>query len=424
MEKVVFAIPSYPEAYEELFIELENDFLVYKNFHNQETLFEFLQSNEAEFLVIEKNLKGEPFYDFLKLIAERSKLSIIIYRDNNQEISQMVKGEVDIPVLDINEFKPGQMEKDIEMLNELNKDKQDEEKMEMWEKLTNISNDKAQKSGNVLAISGFKPGLGKTDIAISFSYWLSESNYKVALLGFNLQNDDLCERLGLDRVNNKGLAAAHELYLSKELSYRALRDTMFEYNAYCDVLIGPYVPEDTENMTEDFLLHVIELCRSQYDFIIVDTECNNYSIAYLPVIKDADYVLVPCTTNVSDLYQLQRGIKNLKDRYDIPISKFDVILNKATEGGHIDEDIIMKNTGIECIASLPYSKSFLRAAENEKPAVKGLRNRSIQKGMEQLTYRYVGRKNKYRDTVKPGILHLKKGVVGNAKRFASVGKSS
>ncbi|CAI6330012.1 MULTISPECIES: AAA family ATPase [Bacillus subtilis group] len=424
MEKVVFAIPSYPEAYEELFIELENDFLVYKNFQSQESLYEFIQSNEIDYLIVEKDLKGEPFYDFLKLIAERSQLSIIIYRDNNEEISLMVKGEIDIPVFDINEFKPGKMEKDFEVLNELNEEKQNNEKMKMWEKLTNVSNDKTEKSGNVLAISGFKPGLGKTDIAISFSWWLSESNYKVALLGYNLQNDDLCERLGFDRTKNKGLVAAHELYLAKELSYQALRDTMVEYNAYCDVLIGPYVPEDTEHMTEDFLLNVIDLCRSQYDFIIVDTECNNYSIAYVPILKEADFVLVPCTTNVSDLYHLQRGIKNLKDRYDIPISKFDVILNKATEGGHIDEDIIMKNTGIECIASLPYSKSILRAAENEKPAVKGLRNRSIQKGMEQLTYRYVGRKNKYRDTVKPGILHLKKEVVGNAKRFASFGKPS
>ncbi|MFT9494226.1 MULTISPECIES: AAA family ATPase [Bacillota] len=441
-EKIFFAIPSYDNYYSEIARELEPEFLVYKNASTQEELLALLVQNTPEYLVFENQLNGtRNNKDFLNLLVNQyPTITFISWKDNPEEIIKMLKGEMEPPELEIGQEEDLESEieeiEDIKVIEESNNSyseleeeiKREEErkakKQEVWKKITNAKIKTDTFLNRTIALTGFNGGNGKTEVAINFSAWLSNNGYKVALLGFNLQNDDLGERLGIERERRKGLVAAHELYVVKEMSIKSLQDVMCQYSEGFDVLIGNEYPEDSEQMTEGFFVEIIELLKLEYDFVIIDTESNNYSIAWLPVLNTVDNILIPCTSHISDLYHLQRGITNLKDRYNIPISKCDVIHNKAGEGGHIDDYIIMKNTGLECIAILPYSKDVLRGAENEKPAVLKPSAYKVKKAMDQLMFRYAGKKNKRKDFVKPAILHYKKEVMRGAKRINPFSESN
>ncbi|MEK5394006.1 AAA family ATPase [Margalitia sp. FSL K6-0131] len=427
-EKIYFAIPAFKDKFDELSSILDGNFLIYKNAQDQEELLNLLIQATPEYVIVQRDLPGEKsFKEFFELVNTQFPFCTYIYwNDNSEEIIKMVNGEMEIPHFEIYESESEIENKEYSdsmqaVIDEEKKEKEQEEhKQKVWERITDIKVPTSEKNRSI-AIAGFNGGNGKTEIAINFSAWLNKCSYKVALLGFNLQNDDLAERLGIERQSGKGLLAAHELFLVDELSINALRDVLYTYHEGFDVLVGPEYPEDSEYMDSSFFEALIDVLKDEYDFVIIDTESNGYSIAWLPVLQKVDNILFPCSTHVSDLYHLQRGIKNLKDRYNIPISKCDIIHNKAGEGGHIDEDIIMKNTNLECIATLPYSKEILRSAENEKPAVYDLKAKKVKKAMDQLLFRYAPRKDKKIDQVKPLTLRFKKGVKQSAKHLKSIG---
>lgn len=408
-ERIYFAIPSYRNAYETLDALLESNYLTYKNTENQNELLGLISQLQPDYLIIEKNLPGnKKFHDFIEELEELD-IKILLWNDNIDEIIKVINGEIDIPS---DQFEYFDDEISAAPINEQIDDNiNSSAETTKWEKtFLTINNDEEIKN-KVIAVTSFSGGNGKTEISINLGAWLNKNNFKVALLGYNLQNDDLAERLGIERRHSKGLLAAHNLYSNQSLSYQSLLTVIDVYQKDFDVLVGTEYPEDSEMMSEDFFVEIIKVLKSHYDFIIVDTESNNYSIAWLPVLKQVDHILIPCTTHISDLYHLIRGIKNLKDSYDIPFSKLDIVHNKAGEGGYIDESIISKNTGIECLAVIPYNKKILKSAESETPAVLNLKSRKLKKEMDQLLFRYTNNVNK--DVKNPIYRFLRKKGVNN-----------
>lgn len=426
MEKILFAIPNNQELFESMYEELNTEYLLFDNAATQEKIYDLMHHNNPEYLILDKTVPGTRDYeDFVLVITNNFPgLTIILWQDNPEEIVGMLKGQITIPEFQLPQIFVSEDEIELdEEADEINW--LDERKQKEWEKVSKSNVELYDNMHVSLAVSGFSGGIGKTEVAINFACWASKNDYKVALLGFNLQNDDIQERLGIEKQRGKGLVAAHELFLVNELNFSSLMDVMSKENEFLSVLTGIRNTEESEYMTEDFFKEIIQILKPEFDLVIVDTENNSYSPAYLPVLQEVDNILVPCTTHVSHLIQVQKGIINLKDRYDIPLSKFDIVLNKEGEGGVVDQDLINKNTGRECVASVPYLKEVFKAAENEKPAVLKLKpSKKLTRAMDQLMFRYTGRMKKSGDGVKPFYLRFRKEVKASAKRVKEINKSS
>lgn len=428
MERVVFAVPHNDYVHIQSALN-EDEWLISENAVTQEKSIDVLKEFSAQYFVFHSNLEGtRGFKDFCRLITDYfPELTLIEYRDNSDEIVDMLMGNKEIPeflnrLLD-NDDKDNEGSYSKESIFDETKQSSEDEH-QMWKRITEKPATVDHLLNIKLAISGFSGGTGKTDIAINFCAWAAKNNFKVALLGFNLQNDNLEERLGVERVRSKGILAAHDLYQTNEMDLKALEDTMYHKFGF-KILLGPEAPEFTEEMDDtQFYIDVINVLQPEYDFVVVDMENNNYSPAWLDVLLNVDHVLIPCTTHISHLNDLRRGLKNLKDRYDFHLSKVDIVFNRANEGGHVTRELINRNTGREVIATVPYSKDFIRSSELERPLVTKPTAVRVQKGFDQLLFRYSGTRNKTKDLMMPAYIYWRKEIGKLAKRIITFNKSS
>lgn len=292
--------------------------------------------------------------------------------------------------------------------------------MDDWDLVTQSSFDIHNYHRKLIVVTGASGGIGKTDIALNFSVHAAKCGFKTVLCGFNLQNDDVAGRLGLEYKRGRKLMTAWELYQSNKLTISTLEDCLQEYNGL-KVLVGIEKPEERQDMTEEFFQDMVRILKANYDLVICDTENNSYSPAYFSLIEIADYVLVPCTTHNSVLEQLRDELHSWKDDFNIPLSKVDVVFNKAGEGGFVKRDHIERFTTREVIAEIPHSKEMLRGSEREQPAVlrSSMEANRIRKEFNKIIFRYTGKKMKRDETIKPFFTNLKKrvkGLVQNSSR--------
>jgi pilus assembly protein CpaE len=426
MNNIVVALPNYEDKYETLVSELEVDFIISENAESQERAIDLLNTMKPQYFLLEKNLPGTRDYDdFCKLLVEKfNDVTIIVWNDNLEEIISMLFGEIEIPVFKLDELFMNNTDQDDVIYEDFKNEEENYKKVQsLWKRITEADVQIDGLAKKAVAVAGFSGGIGKTDIAINLAARASFNGFKTCLLGFDLQNCNLEERLGIERKRGKGLVAAHYLYLANQLSVDALKGCMYTVSGI-DVLIGPDVPEDSEEMDEKYFIELIELLREHYDLIVIDTENNAYSPSYLPVLMKVDYVLVPCTTHVSHLQAIQKGLKNWKDNYDFPLSKVDIVLNKSGEGGVLNKEIIDKNLSRECISEIPYTKMMIYAAESETPLVLKKGAVPIHKSFDKLLVRFLGKASKSDENIKKSPFRLLKEVIAYAKFVSPFGRSS
>ena len=419
MKYILIAVPKTKESLIEN--KLADNYSLSINMASQEAALDAIPKIKPDALIIHEELKGSrSIQDFYKIIKKTyPALNVIFYKENEDIISDYIEGVREVPEYFINED-----EKESNQINDVTEEITEEQltkdNQEDWEKVSNISIDLSKNLKKTIAITGATGGIGKTDLSINLATYAAQNGYKTCLLGFNLQNDDIAGRLGLNYLRGKKLTTAFELYMAGQLTAEALED-IFQDFKNLKVLIGVERPIESEEMTEEFFILVIKLLQNNYDLVIIDTENNMYSPAFLSVLNTVDNILVPVTTHTSTLEQIMDDIHEWKEEYDIPLNKIDFVLNKAGEGGFINEDHIQKNTGRDVIATIPYCKEIFLGAEREKPAV--LRNTfkalKVKRQMDKILFRYTARKTKLKDDLKPTLNHLKKKVLMFGKNTTS-----
>lgn len=293
---------------------------------------------------------------------------------------------------------------------------EDEVSLFDWKLASDTTLDLYEYEQKIVAVTSASGGVGKTDLSINLAVHAATNwGLKTCLIGCNLQNDDVAGRLGLEYLRGKQLTAAFELYLQKQLYAHSLEDCMQDYKGL-HVLVGTQKAVESQDMDEDFFKRLLAILKPNYDLIIVDTENNSYSPAYYSVLENADNILVVCTTHDSVLSHIVDELHEWKDDFDISLSKVDMILNKAGEGGFIGVDEIERNTHRDVIAKIPWSKDVLKGSERTKPAVlvNTIQSVKIKREMDKILFRLAGLKNKTR-RLKPAVVYYRKWVSNLAK---------
>lgn len=425
-----------PEAYNRLELMLEMYYSLSSNTVSQDQILEGIGRFRADAVILDQSISGAltaaEFHASIK--ATYPDLKIIYYAEDTAHLLQDVlagKRPVDDPSFLNEPASAADIEQaviqDVQLWENENRAKRTDTKKispsdvhpteEDWGLSTEATIDIHGFEKKIVVVTGAVGGIGKTDLSINLAVRFSEQGFKTILCGFNLQNDDLTRRLGLEYKRGKKLTTAFELYSNDRLSYAALEDIMQKYRKL-DVLVGIEKPEERQDMTKEFFQDISRLLKSNYDVVVIDTENNSYSPSYLPLILIADHVLCPCTSHNSSLEQLRDELHSWKEDYDIPLSKVDILFNRYNEGGFLTKDLVEKNTSREVIAEIPYSMDILKGSEREEPGV--LRNsrdgRKIRRAMDKVVFRITGKIRKGESSVKPGLLGLLKKVNAIAGR--------
>ncbi len=178
--------------------------------------------------------------------------------------------------------------------------------------------------GRVVTVFSPKGGTGKTVISTNLASELAKGMGKrTLLLDLDLQFGDAAILLGLEPEKTifDLVVAPGELDSDKLAGYTAKHPTGL------DILPAPLRPEDAELVTEAKLARLLEVARSSYDLIVVDTSPFFHG-PMLATLDQTDELLLLCSLDVPTLKNVRLSLQTL-ELLSFPMRKIGIVLNRA-----------------------------------------------------------------------------------------------
>jgi pilus assembly protein CpaE len=178
--------------------------------------------------------------------------------------------------------------------------------------------------GRIVTVFSPKGGTGKTAIATNLACALAKHEGKrTLLLDLDLQFGDAAIMLGLqpDKTIYDLVSAPGELDPEKLAGYTT------RHPSGLDILPAPLRPEDAELVTEAKIGRLLEVARTSYDVIVVDTSPFFHG-PMLATLDQTDELLLVCSLDVPTIKNVRLSLQTL-ELLSFPMKKVHVVLNRA-----------------------------------------------------------------------------------------------
>jgi pilus assembly protein CpaE len=181
-----------------------------------------------------------------------------------------------------------------------------------------------RREGRIITVFSPKGGTGKTVIATNLAAALAkQEGRRTLLLDLDLQFGDAAIMLGVepektifDFVNAPG-----------ELDPDKLAGYTTTHKSGLDMLPAPLRPEDAELVTEAKLGRLIEVAKTSYDAIVVDTSPFFHG-PMLATLDRTDELLLVCSLDVPTLKNVRLALSTL-EMLSFPQQRVRIVLNRA-----------------------------------------------------------------------------------------------
>ena len=179
--------------------------------------------------------------------------------------------------------------------------------------------------GRVVTVFSPKGGTGKTVLATNLAARLAKHEGKrTLLLDLDLQFGDAAIMLGLEP-----LKTIYDLVVAPgELDPEKLGGYVTKHPCGLDVLAAPLRPEDAELVVESKVTGLIDVARSSYELIVVDTSPFFHGAA-LATLDRTDELLVLCGLDVPTLKNVRLALQTL-EQLSFPTSRINYLMNRAS----------------------------------------------------------------------------------------------
>ncbi|HKT43238.1 MAG TPA: AAA family ATPase [Gaiellaceae bacterium] len=179
--------------------------------------------------------------------------------------------------------------------------------------------------GRVVTVFSPKGGTGKTVVATSLASLLAKKEGKrTLLLDLDLQFGDAAIMLGLEPAKT-----VYDLVVAPgELDSEKLAGYVTKHACGLDVLAAPMRPEDAELVVESKVTALIDVARTSYDAIVVDTSPFFHG-AVLATLDRTDQLLVLCGLDVPTLKNVRLALQTL-EQLSFPASRITYVMNRTT----------------------------------------------------------------------------------------------
>jgi len=178
--------------------------------------------------------------------------------------------------------------------------------------------------GRVVTIFSAKGGCGKTTLATNAAISLAHGGRRrVCILDLDLAFGDVAIMLQL--VPEKTIADL--IPVGDRLDETGLRTTLTPYCPGVDTLLAPVQPAVAEEVTRDLVADIIELARSMFDYVVIDTPPHFNDVVLAALDASHLYVLV-ATPDLPALKNL-RVTLDMFEMLDYQREHRVVVLNRA-----------------------------------------------------------------------------------------------
>ena len=212
----------------------------------------------------------------------------------------------------------------------------------------NRSSEQAQ-SCRVITVSSTKGGTGKTSIAVNVAVELASLGLRTLLVDLDVQFGDVGIVLGLDRPEK----TLHDLAVGSalELDAEKLRGYVVRHSPTLHILPAPLRPEQADDIEASQIATILQLARSLYDAIVVDT-APLFDGPMLAALDRSQELLLISTPDVPAMKNIRLALQTLT-MLGFPVDRVSLIANRAGMAGGASVDEISDTLGRKIRFVLP-----------------------------------------------------------------------
>lgn len=218
--------------------------------------------------------------------------------------------------------------------------------------------------GRVLTVFSPKGGTGKTVVSTNLASILAKAeNRRTLLLDLDLQFGDAAIMLGLEPTKT-----IYDLVVAPgELDSEKLAGYVTRHQSGLDVLAAPLRPEDAELVVENKVTALIEVARSSYDMIVVDTSPFFHG-AMLATLDRTDELLVLCGLDVPTLKNVRLALQTL-ELLSFPASRITYVMNRASANVGLKSSEVEAALKVKIACELPMDRNVQVCVNQGQAAV-------------------------------------------------------
>ena len=234
--------------------------------------------------------------------------------------------------------------------------------------------------GRVITVFSPKGGTGKTVISTNVAAQLAKSEgRRTLLLDLDLQFGDAAIMLGLEPQKT-----IYDLVVAPgELDSEKLAGYVTKHQCGLDVLAAPLRPEDAELVVESKVTALIEVARTSYDAIVVDTSPFFHG-PMLATLDRTDQLLVLCGLDVPTLKNVRLALQTL-ELLSFPGSRIEYVMNRASANVGLKTREVEEGLKVKVGHELPMDRNVQVCVNRGEPAVLADPRSEFARGVATLT---------------------------------------
>jgi pilus assembly protein CpaE len=232
-------------------------------------------------------------------------------------------------------------------------------------KLEGLPHAKPDDRGVVMAVVSGTGGCGKTFFAVNLAYHLqTHAGKRTCVIDLDLEFGELATALRLKpkfTINDLVSVDPDDDFDSRFLEYLAVHESGIR------VLAAPEEPADADAVDVADVLRIIEVARSAFDYVIIDTPPSLSDAVYV-VLEQADQLFAMATLDLPSVRNLGILLGRFK-RLQMPSDRVRLLLNK------VEPDVGIEITTVEryfpqgfCMV-IPYGREVNRSLNMGQPVM-------------------------------------------------------
>jgi pilus assembly protein CpaE len=215
----------------------------------------------------------------------------------------------------------------------------------------------------IVAVLGPKGGVGKTTVSTNLATVIAASGKRVLLIDLDLQFGDVGLALGVEpeRTIYDLVTAAGNLDGEK------LRGYLGTSGGGVNVLLAPVRPDQAEAVTAERLGEVIDVARTEFDVVIVDTP-PAFTATAIAAVDQAAHSVVVGSLDLPGLKNMKVGIETLR-LMDVDPDRMTIVLNRADSKVGLNPADVKAIIGRPPDVNIPSDRAVPRAVNAATPIV-------------------------------------------------------
>jgi pilus assembly protein CpaE len=242
-------------------------------------------------------------------------------------------------------------------------------------------------TGEIVTVMSAKGGSGKTVTATNLAVLLAQQpDSKVCLVDGDLQFGDVCLVLQLEPKFTVVNAAAELHRLDEQL----INSILTPHHTGLKVLAAPLEPAFADDITTAGLMQILELLRSMFDYVVVDT-ASLLDELLLSLLEKSDQVLMVVDMDLPSVKNAKLALETLR-LLKFPTNKVRLVLNRSNARARLDDREIEGALKSQIQARIPSDGDVAASVNEGRPVVESAPKSKVAKGFGEVFELVTGHK--------------------------------